>query len=950
MQPTRTMPHSSTWRSTALVMLGVVVLALLFGAWVGARTLLAQYDRDDRRWLSGIAGQLGPRLGKRLQLANSLVRDLTAANTAGDEDSLRRLLQRSDSFVGVALVPWSRSGSGNDPPHRTDWPVALHDFTAAERLELSTGQNVLVEVAGDQVPADVYLAHMVLIQGQREIGFFKLAPSWLWRGLDELPSGVAVAVVQRSQHKILSGPPLPASVVASLSGADIDTRAPDRPGMVSWRQGRATWRAAVVQISSNGGDAGTAWNIAALDNYEVSAFLLPFLPGALLVLAAAVFAALLGSLYLTRRWQPVLERLDVALLALAQGTFQRVEVGRAGDTPRRIAQSYNRALGELQQRLSAQACLAEIDRLLHEARELEQTLEPILLRVRALTGAHATAVALIDRDAAGHARSFAVSSQDASCPVARINIDAETLMLLREQRPELNVPPEHLDRYSFLEPLDALGADGCRAWPISVGERIAAILSVGYRAPITPTRQQLAFGAECAARLQLALSNQDRDERLYRQAHFDSLTSLPNRLLFRDRLSQELTHVAETAQRGALLYVDLDHFKQVNDSVGHNAGDQLLTIIAQRLRACVKESDTVARMGGDEFTVILRNVPSAEAAGTIAERIVETLQRPVSVGGRDHSVRASVGITLFPDDGRSIDQLMRNADLAMYQAKDSGRARVVYFDNKMTRAPLRVADSGLYRAFKRRELALHYQPQFQVATGELIAFEALLRWQSPREGLRVAGDFIAAAERSGLIVEIGAWVLDTACQQLQAWRERGIAPERVAVNVSVQQLRLADFAQRVQQSLARVALPASVLELEVTEAALIEEPCVKTLRSLAALGVRLALDGFGAGSLTLNYLRQHPIDVIKIDRSFMIEVPDNAQASTIAATIIDMAHALSKKVVAEGIETPRQLEFLRERGCDTVQGFVLSHPLDVDEASNLLTGRRGSELLLRAAG
>ncbi len=455
--------------------------------------------------------------------------------------------------------------------------------------------------------------------------------------------------------------------------------------------------------------------------------------------------------------------------------------------------------------------------------------------------------------------------------------------------------------------------------------------------------------ATISSQAQLA-SNQDRDERLYRQAHFDSLTSLPNRLLFRDRLSQEITHVAETAQRGALLYVDLDHFKQVNDSVGHSAGDQLLMIIAQRLRACVKESDTVARLGGDEFTVILRNVASAEAAGTIAERIVETLQRPVSIGGRDHRVRASVGITLFPDDGRSIDQLMRNADLAMYQAKDSGRARVVFFDNRMTRAPLRVADSGLYRAFKRRELALFYQPQFQVATGELIAFEALLRWQSPRDGLRVAGDFIAAAERSGLIVEIGAWVLDTACQQLQAWRERGIAPERVAVNVSLQQLRLSDFAQRVQQSLARVALPAGMLELEVTEAALIEEACVKTLHMLAALGVRLALDGFGAGSLTLNYLRQHPIDAIKIDRSFMIEVPDNAQASTIAATIIDMAHALGKQVVAEGIETPRQLEFLRERGCDTVQGFVLSHPLEVDEASNLLTGRRGSELLLRAAG
>lgn len=944
------MRSASMWRSTALVMLSVVALALCAGGWVAAKTLLTQYDRDEREWLGGIVGQFAPVLETRLQLADALVRYLTAADAASDEESLRRRLQRSESFVGVALVPWGRAASAGEQASQSDWPLPLHEFTANERLELSTGQSVLKVVAADQGAPAVYLAHMLLVGTEREIGFFKLTPSWLWRGLDELPQGVALAVLQPSQRSILSGPPLAASVVARLSAAGIDARSPHRPVMVSWRQGRSSWHAAVVQISLNGGVAGVAWNIAAIEHYDRGAFMLPFLPGALIVLAAAALAALLGSAYLTRRWQPALLRMEAALVALGQGTFQRVEVGHAADTPRRIIASYNQALAELQQRLSAQACLAEIDRLLLEARELEQTLEPILLRVRALTGAHAAAVALIDRDATGHARSFAVSSQDASCPVARINIDGETLTLLREQRPELNVPLQHLDRYSFLEPLGELGADSCRAWPVSVGGRIAAILSIGYGAGITPTRQQLAFGAECAARLQLALSNQEHDERLYRQAHFDSLTALPNRLLFRDRLAQELAHVAETAQRGALLYVDLDHFKQVNDSVGHIAGDQLLTIIAQRLRACVKESDTVARLGGDEFTVILRNVPSAESAGAIAERIVEALQRPVSIGGRDHRVRASVGITLFPDDGSSIDQLMRNADLAMYQAKDNGRARLVFFDNKLTRSSNRVADSGLYRAFRRREFALHYQPQFQLANGELIAFEALLRWQSPREGVRVAGDFIAAAERSGLIVDIGAWVLDSVCQQLQQWRERGIAPERIAVNVSVQQLRLADFAQRVQQALARVALPAGMLELEITEAALTEEAVRQTLRALAGLGVRLALDGFGAGALTLNYLRQHPMDVIKIDRGFMNEVPDNTQASTIAATIIDMAHALGKQAIAEGIETSRQLEFLRERGCDAVQGFVLSHPLDVQDAGELLAGRRGSELLLRAAG
>jgi EAL domain-containing protein (putative c-di-GMP-specific phosphodiesterase class I) len=257
----------------------------------------------------------------------------------------------------------------------------------------------------------------------------------------------------------------------------------------------------------------------------------------------------------------------------------------------------------------------------------------------------------------------------------------------------------------------------------------------------------------------------------------------------------------------------------------------------------------------------------------------------------------------------------------------------------------------LFRAFRRREFALHYQPQFQIRSGELVALEALLRWQSPRDGTRPARDFIAAAERSGLIVDIGAWALDSACHQLARWREQGIAPGRVSVNLSVQQLRLTDFAERVQQSLSRHGVSASMLELEITEAAFLEESARHTLHALSALGLRLALDGFGAGALSLNHLRQHPVDTMKIDRSFMHEVPDSPQASTIAATIIDMAHALGKQVVAEGVETLQQLDFLRERGCDLAQGFVLSRPLEVSEATALLSGRRGSELLLlRATG
>jgi EAL domain-containing protein (putative c-di-GMP-specific phosphodiesterase class I) len=321
----------------------------------------------------------------------------------------------------------------------------------------------------------------------------------------------------------------------------------------------------------------------------------------------------------------------------------------------------------------------------------------------------------------------------------------------------------------------------------------------------------------------------------------------------------------------------------------------------------------------------------------------------VNIAGRDHQVRASIGITRFPDDGNTIEELLRNADLAMYQAKDSGRSRAVFFDRKMARASMQLADSGLLRAVRRREFALYYQPQYALQNGELVGLEALVRWQHPREGLRIPKDFVPAAEQSGLIVEIGTWVLESACRQLALWREQGIAPGRLALNVSVQQLRAGDFVQLVSETLQRLRLPPQLLELEVTESVFAEEQTRLALHNLAALGVRVALDDFGTGYSSLNYLRQHPVDAIKIDRSCISEVPDNLQATALLATIIDMAHTLGKQVVAEGVETLPQLDYLRQRGCDVAQGFVLARPLSVADVTEHLAQRHGATVLLRRA-
>jgi EAL domain-containing protein (putative c-di-GMP-specific phosphodiesterase class I) len=312
-------------------------------------------------------------------------------------------------------------------------------------------------------------------------------------------------------------------------------------------------------------------------------------------------------------------------------------------------------------------------------------------------------------------------------------------------------------------------------------------------------------------------------------------------------------------------------------------------------------------------------------------------------------VRASIGITLFPDDGNTIDELMRYADLAMYQAKDSGRSRAVFFDSMMARAAAPLAESGLFHALRRREFALYYQPQYALRTGELVGLEAFLRWQNPIDGLRLPKDFVPAAEESGLIVDIGAWALESACQQLAIWRDKGIAPARLALNVSVQQLRQPDFPDVVNATLQRHRMQPQILEFEVSESVFAEEEARLSLRRLAALGVRVALDDFGSGDSSLTYLRQQPVHAIKIDRSFMQEVPESIQAATLASTIIHMAHALDKQVIAEGVETLDQLEFLRERGCDIAQGYVLARPGTASEVTDLLAARRPAEPCLQLA-
>jgi diguanylate cyclase (GGDEF)-like protein len=656
------------------------------------------------------------------------------------------------------------------------------------------------------------------------------------------------------------------------------------------------------------------------------------------ILMLSVVLAALAGLYLSRRYCPPLEQLKAGLRAMPQASFKLLPPTGA-DEPRELVDSFNQCALRLEERFHALETLGEIDKLLLGSTDLEQALEAILSRVQAVTRCQSAGITLCDSDAPGHARTYSTAVGASKLPVSRVVLDDDMLATLATESHGLSVTRCEEKRHSFLIPLKQVGSEFFWVWPVTTDGQVQAILAVGYREAPVADPQIAQCGGQFAERLAVALSKSARDESLYRQAHFDPLTTLPNRLLFRDRLAQELASSTAGLSRGALLYVDLDHFKRVNDSVGHGAGDQLLSIVAQRLRSSIKDGDTVARLGGDEFAVILRNVADPDAARGIAERIIESVQLPVNIGGRDQYVSASIGITLFPDDGHSIEDLMRNADTAMYRAKDLGRGRAMFFDIHMTTKPSAPTHTGLNRALRRREFSLFYQPQFSVANGQLEGVEALLRWQPPREPMRFPAEFVPAAEESGLIVDLGGWVLDAACAQLAIWQEKKIAPPRLALNVSAHQLKHADFPKQVRRALEKHGLNASQLELELTESVFADEVAGRALHRLVQLGVHLTLDDFGTGYSSLNYLRQYPVGTVKIDRTFLEDVPYSPSSTTLVETILVMAHSLGKRVVAEGVESAEQLEFLRERRCDVAQGFYLARPFAETALTELLQAR-----------
>jgi diguanylate cyclase (GGDEF)-like protein len=635
-------------------------------------------------------------------------------------------------------------------------------------------------------------------------------------------------------------------------------------------------------------------------------------------------AFLLSTIQIRRSHRPLALLTEAVDQMGRRGIHRRVAID-SKDEYGNLAQAFNRMTGSLARQFELFRTLAQIDRMILEDPSTSILVEKTLPALPSLLRAPVVAVAVAASDT-GLITIWWSSSADPS--VRHAATDALTVDALKEK---IDVRTPGLTEFvSHTNPTDLYGL------PIEVeGNPRGALLVADPESRGNSMRHARAF----ARRFAVALGSEQRRAALLKQAYYDSLTGLPNRQLFKDRLEREIAHARRVHTQVALIYIDLDRFKNVNDSLGHSAGDALLVGVSQRLVSELRESDTLARLGGDEF-VVIATAPDEQPAHVLAERLQAALREPIIVQGATCFAQASIGLAVYPQDGADVESLLRSADIAMYRSKAGGPSGITYFEEAMNRDAQRrlLIEQRLRVALRAGDLGLEYQPKINLIDGSLAGVEALARWDDSQLGPVSPTEFIAVAEDCGLIDEIGTWVLHEACSMYRNMREQGIDLGQLSINVSMLQLRDERFLNEVRETLIRHRMSAEALEIEVTESTLADNPREVSglLDSLRRTGVRIAIDDFGTGYSSMSVLGELPTDVLKIDRSFVMESASQRSSRSVVEAIISIAHVLGKVTVAEGVETAEQVRTLRKLGCDFAQGYFFSTPVRAEELPSVV--------------
>ena len=733
------------------------------------------------------------------------------------------------------------------------------------------------------------------------------------------------------------------------------TLAKSRSGTFGWTVGDASYLAAFAPVIAPEGMSTPHWTLVLSEAREAAvAPMARFRQTFPWVALASLGTALILALGLLRRYLAPLHALQEGTRRLANHEFDQPVRVESRDEFAELADSFNAMAGKISRQFTSLVKAAETDQAVLSSVDTPRIVATVLNRMRDVCPCDLVAVTLIDTSSARQATTYLPDPDDPAAPRAYVaQFRREDAIRLQREPDGFTLGRDGFPAY--LQALSVAGADALTILPLIYQGELLGAISLGAFRAAGPVDDELMLAERVASQVALALANARKVDQIRFLAYFDSLTGLPNRVSFKRRLTEELERSGLQQRRLAVCFLDLDHFSRINDTLGHRYGDRLVQEVAHRVRACCQKhapAASVARLGGDEFTVILPDVSDDQAVMQVAQHLLNSFNTPFNLDGHDVFVSSSIGIAMFPTDGTDLESLLKNADLAMYQAKKRGRNTVELFATSMGTSAHRrlVLERELRRAIDKDEFELWFQPVVDLRTGTLASAEALVRWRHPRQGLVLPSEFIPLCEETGLIASLGEWILRTACQQNAEWQRAGLPVIPVAINLSGQQLRGGGTLEMVQQVLADAELAPRHLILELTESILMEDvgDARTVLPALAALGVGLAIDDFGTGYSSLSYLKHFPVNTLKIDKSFIRDVTTDANDSAITAAIVALGHALELRVVAEGVETEDQVSLLRGLGCDFIQGHWVSHPMAADDFARYLEQQQAPRPRLRA--
>ncbi|MFZ1852920.1 MAG: EAL domain-containing protein [Nitrosomonas sp.] len=870
---------------------------------------------------------------ERLLLSDQLLFDLIQRSSKQQWpiDAKQQLNHRFKSLTVLAADGSLTPVFGN--------PTKLPAISPVARKHLSSNQPLLLtQYDGGEIYIFMLYARDHLFP-EKEVVIAEMDTEFLWGSSDVFVMNMNLCVYNENSLKIFCTQPTPYPPTNTIQENTRSVK-----GDFVWRLKQNNYLANYQEIFLQAKFLTPRWLVVA-SQLETEA--VESLKKFNTIFWGSVFFTILLIILLSmiqiRRVLTPLEKLIEGTRRLGRRDFSSKVPITSDDEFSELAHSFNTMSEKLGRQFQILATLSKIDREILSSLSIHKIIDDVLVHLQKITPINAISIAIFSEN------------PDNFIEVYEINANGKTLA------PQQKMLPNEIKQFLAQSPKGSYLTKKC----LSVGETFQITdpkqaeefllpliwkdQMVGYILLSLSSEQEWDdenndFVQDYADRIAVALFTKNRELKLIKQARIDALTGMPNRLLFTEQLQKEIAQAEFSRQKLAVLYINLDQFKKVNEIFGHSIGDQLLCEAAQRIQSNVGETNTIARLGGDEFAIIIPQLNSTHQASDLATNLIHRLSNPFVIQNEENIVAASIGIAVYPNDGTSVAELMRNSGIAMDRAKQKNGNQYIFFEERMNAEVVNrnTIERELRRAISEREFILHYQPQIDPETNAIRGVEALVRWNHPEKGLLSPGYFIGIAEEVGFIVEIGQIVLFEACSQYRIWRNEGFLIDYVAVNVSVKQFVQENFLHQVKEALSKNAIPPHCLELEITESVLMDDSQVvlEVLRKLQDLGVQLSIDDFGTGYSSMSYLEQLPFNTLKIDQSFVRKIDNNGNGGIIAGTIAAMAHALGKKIVAEGVETQAQVAFLRNHHCELLQGYFYSKPLPAQELAKLILHKK----------